>query len=121
MRQTPSLDQMASILQVIGPLHVQFRGREDVVYQWYATVEGLEIHDGDVSISVFGNGLTPESAVEDLFREVVWIPTTSCVVSLSKRRFRWDGDRWVDMDRTENQVGLIDSRTRRLLSIASRR
>ncbi len=92
-----TIDQKADILQAIGKLTVHRRSASN----WYATVDGIEVKQGSFLCGDYGNGKTPEAAIDDCFRVLTELKRGEYLVKNaygeSRRAMRWNGFMWQEV------------------------
>jgi hypothetical protein len=75
---------------------VKFRKPGD----WYVN-QDVEVKDGGILIGTYGNGATPEEAIEDHWRVLTEIPRGHYLVVRAfdnlRRAVRWNGFMWEDV------------------------
>jgi hypothetical protein len=82
-------------LKALCPTHLEMRAPGN----WYVSAHGRETQrpGDDILVGAYGNGKTPEAAVEDDWRQVT---ARECYVVLNamvperRRRIRWNGFMW---------------------------
>jgi hypothetical protein len=68
---------------------------------WYVDAR-MEIKDGSVLVGAFGNGRTPQEAVDDHWAQYAFLPADKGPIVLnamgeSRRHVRWNGFMWQDV------------------------
>lgn len=88
-------DQKYDILSSLGTLKVGYRpakNRTAGISKWYAGFDSLvEIASGGILSGVYGNGNTPEAAIENLWKVVSNQPKSQHLRVSGKGRLRWNG------------------------------
>lgn len=100
---TLTLDQKAAALAGLAELHVVYREKQWRVRSgskaWYV-LQHVEIKDGPMLSGDYGNGWTPEAAIEDHWRRLVdELPPGKYLVLHAgdpekRRAVRWNGFMW---------------------------
>ena len=91
-------EQKLEALQCLGDVCLRMRKPGD----WYVSASGREIGGDGCLVGEFGNGTTPEEAVEDEWmRYVTELPLGRYIVlgafSDNRRHVRWNGFMWQDI------------------------
>jgi hypothetical protein len=67
---------------------------------WYFAQRGVDIKSGPMLVGKFGQGATPQAAVEDHFRNLTELKSHEYVVINAygiRRAVRWNGFMWADV------------------------
>jgi hypothetical protein len=88
-------EQKLAALQVLCETSLKMRKPGD----WYVSASGREIGGDGMLIGEYGNGKTPEEAVEDDWRKIAeFLPSDRYVVTGamrgSRKQVRWNGFMW---------------------------
>lgn len=102
-------DQKCAALAALGELSIKFREAEWRIGHkepWYVSQQ-IDIKRGPVSCGEFGNGMSPQDAIEDHWCRLTELKDGEYLVVRSGdnvRRVRWNGFMWSDVrvaERTE--------------------
>ena len=89
-------EEKLAAFKALGDVHLEMRAPGD----WYVA-DNIEIADNGLLIGEFGNGETPQKAVEDHWQKLVvdLAPTMHLYarVRCTYRRVRWNGFMWADV------------------------
>ena len=92
-------EQKLAACQAIGDCSVRMRKPGD----WYVAHSGVNIATpAGMLEGRYGNGRTPEAAVEDHWRALTMLDRGECVSSdgaVGRRYFQWTGYMWRDCER----------------------
>lgn len=87
----------AAALEALAEISIKFRKPGD----WYVSQDNVEIKDSRCLVGTFGNGATPQAAIEDHWKQLVYDIGAKYLVinpALTKRRaVRWNGFMWMDV------------------------
>lgn len=90
-------EQKFAALQSIADTSLRMRKPGD----WYVSATGRGIAGDGFVLGAYGNGKTPEEAIEDDFRQLAeFLPSDRYVVverGGERRQFRWTGFMWADV------------------------
>ena len=71
---------------------------------WYVEQRGVEVKQGSILASLYGNGATPEAAVRDHWQQLTDLKPDEVIVlsaaGPNRRHVRWNGFMWTDVDFT---------------------
>lgn len=93
-------EEKLSALQALTDTCLRMRSPGD----WYVMAHGRCIGGDGFLRGSYGNGKTPQEAVEDDWRQMTTHPLSSYIVVGSgekERRVRWNGFMWVDVPRDD--------------------
>ena len=87
-------EQKLAALKSLTETHLKMREPGN----WYVSAHAREVQDGCVLSSSYGNGATPEEAVEDDFRKMTAVKYPKAIVvnyrGTREKRVRWNGFMW---------------------------
>lgn len=87
--------QKAAALNALAEIHLCIRGPDD----WFVS-QRVEIREEHVLVGAYGNGTTPEEAIEDHWRKLVTEIGPHYLVARpyegKRRAVRWNGFMWED-------------------------
>lgn len=94
-------EKLAAIKSIDGSVSLVMRKPGDWYVSTHAEVTGGELHS--VLSSPYGNGRTPQAAVEDHWRQLVdELPQDQYIVlnamQSNRRHVRWNGHMWADLE-----------------------
>jgi hypothetical protein len=83
-------------IKALAPASLELRRPDD----WYVLQSGVEVARGGMLEGCFGNGMTPEYAVEQHFKKLTKLSIGEAVVTNAmtseRREVRWNGFMWED-------------------------
>jgi hypothetical protein len=90
-------EQKLQALQALSDVSLRMRKPGD----WYVDSR-MEIKDGPVLVGAYGNGKTPQAAVEDHWQQYALLPLDKGPIVVdamrdSRRHVRWNGFMWQDV------------------------
>ncbi len=89
-------EQKAQALKGLGDLTIRFRKPGD----WYASCEYVYTADSCFLVGAYGDGATPEKAVEAYFERLTELRPNEKYVVIDReprRRLRWTGFMWSEV------------------------
>jgi hypothetical protein len=89
-------EQKLAALQAIAPTTLNMRKPGD----WYVSAQGRDVGGDGLLTASYGNGKTPQEAVEDDWRQVAELPFDKYVVVFvrnTRKHLRWNGYMWSDL------------------------
>jgi len=89
-------EQKLQALKALTPAHLEMRAPGD----WFVNPYGREVVVGDMLRGDYGNGPSPQEAVEDDWRRIAESGATILLHRDGKRRtVRWNGYMWEEVKR----------------------
>lgn len=103
--------QKAEALAALTALSIKFREREHRIggsEPWYVS-QKVDVKEGSCLLGTYGNGNTPEEAIEDHWKVLVLdLPRDEYLIVNSglenRRAVRWNGFMWADVPEPERKV-----------------
>lgn len=87
-------EQKLEALQVIADSSLRMRKPGD----WYVDAYRREIGGDGMLVHSYGNGNTPQEAVEDDWRKMVeQLPANKYIQAADRKRYRWAGFMWKEV------------------------
>lgn len=90
MQTNMTWEQKLMALQMIADTSLRMRKPGD----WYVSTVGRDIGGNGILVGSYGNGATPQLAVEDDWRLMVETIPRDLYIATPKGKFRWAGFMW---------------------------
>ena len=89
--------KLQAMTSLVGTFNICLKMRKPG--DWYVSVQGREILEGSILAGSYGNGSTPQEAVEDDWRKCTEdLKPHQCIVTNAygpeRRQVRWNGFMW---------------------------
>lgn len=85
-------DEKLMALKALTPTHLEMRYPGD----WYVSAYARSVEYGQFMRYSYGNGSTPESAIDDDW-EIISAAPIVVIGGISERRVHWNGYMWEDL------------------------
>lgn len=83
-------EQKLEALKALTPTHLEMRSPGD----WYVSAYARFVTDGAFQRSAYGNGASPEEAVESDWSQLVDVIPSNALIVVGDKRVRWNGFMW---------------------------